>query len=50
MTIEFVERLEEGAVAVAIDEVQANPVAIMGNGLIEVEDPELHITGTNYTS
>lgn len=50
MTIELVEGLEESAVAVTADKIQTNPVAVMGNSLIEVENPELHVARTNYTS
>ena len=49
MTVKLVERLKEGPPAFNAHQVQTNPVTIMLDRLVEVQNPQLHIARANHS-
>lgn len=49
VAVEFVERLKEGTPILEADEIETNPVTVMNNSLVEIEDPQLHVSWAEYT-
>src|SRR3546814_12944893 len=48
--VEFVESLEEGAPTLHAYKIESNSVAVVQDGLFEVENPQLHVPRAQYTS
>src|SRR3546814_16134466 len=47
--VEFVESLEEGAPTLHAYKIESNSVAVVPDGLFEVENPQLHVPRAQYT-
>src|SRR3546814_268244 len=47
--VEFVESLEEGAPTLHAYKIESNSVAVVQDGLFEVENPQLHVPRAQYT-